>query len=81
MQNLVLDAEGFRNACEVWLSKNHNPAQKLNLFVLDDGSFVVGVLDYVTNEQYFIASERGYKTREQAFAAAGRQLDKLANND
>lgn len=81
MQNLVLDAEAFRNACEVWKSKNHNPLKQIELFVLEDGGFAVGVLDYVTRKQYFVASERGYKTREQAFAAVGRQLDKLANND
>lgn len=78
-ENKVFSEVDFADMWGLWLSKGHNPAQKLSFFEVKRGeeiTFSVGILDYITLENIIFPSEKSYKNNEQAFAAVGRALDK-----
>lgn len=68
----------FVEAWLTWETKGHNPAEMLRLFTTQTSAgvlYTVGILDYMTLDDYAYPSADDYKTIEQAFAAVGRALD------
>lgn len=81
MKNLVFDLDLFFQNYIFWESKSHIAIEKLRLFRLNDKTFAVGLLDYITLEKYFVPSESSYKTCEEAFASIGRALDLMRSKE
>lgn len=83
MDDQELRKQEFISAWQVWELKGHNPMEKLKLYeaTTKDGTlFTVGLLDYVTLEDYLHPSDEDYPSAEQAFAAVGRAIDSMYSN-
>ncbi len=79
---MFFGAEQFVCAWSLWQNKGHKPSQKLSIYESRHGSQVlysIGILDYVTLENIYFASESLFTNYEAAFADIGRALDKFLN--
>ena len=62
----------------VWLSKGHQPIQKLKIYESKSNGqtlYSIGLLDYENLEDVIFPSESLFTNYEAAFAAIGRALD------
>ena len=68
------NSEKFAATWMLWESKGHEPLSKIKIIESPLG-FVVGILDYITLDQYCILSQEAFDSYEKALASIGRAVD------